>query len=320
MSHITIKYTKMHGTGNSFVLVSDLSGLLEKQVEQNLSRGSSVKNLEDLASLVCSQQFGIGADGFVLLSSPPRLKMDGTDPDSAKDYHFSLTHYNSDGTIAEICVNALRCSNLFAQSLGLGSYLKHSQSIDFLTGTGIVKTKQIKKGSNKVADKKGLVQVTVSQKQINGNHDNDAIKNNVTSGASIESGGRRYYPISMGNPHAVTHVDDFNFDYKQVGKDLQNDSKHFPFGVNVEFVKKKNDDQFEVRVIERGCGETFSCGSGALAVAKNIWEQKTSTHSKLKIEMLGGTLEIRQDGEREDGQRLELVGEAATISEGYFFI
>ena len=121
----------------------------------------------------------------------------------------------------------------------------------------------------------------------------------------------------MGNPHAITFVDDYNFDYCSMGKIVENHLATFPNRTNVEFIRKLSDKAIEMKVWERGCGETFACGTGACAsvvaaVKKNI----ISKADNVKVKLIGGDLAISWKG---DNHPVYMTGPAVTVAKGEYY-
>ena len=120
-----------------------------------------------------------------------------------------------------------------------------------------------------------------------------------------------FFPVSMGNPHAVFFVDEILEDeFFKVGKALQ-DHEFFPEKVNVEFAVQKDPNSFEVRVFERGCGETLACGTGACAVAVAALERGLC-HGEVEINLKGGKLRVNRNSAGE----VMMTGPATTVYEG----
>ena len=134
-------------------------------------------------------------------------------------------------------------------------------------------------------------------------------ENNRSINIKIDSEIYELFPISMGNPHAVCFKNDIeNIDLEKIGKILEG-YKYFPSKTNVEFVQIIDNENIRVRVWERGVGETLSCGTGASA-AGVISNLKKSTNNELKVELLGGNLEIIFN------KNVFLIGDAKKVFEG----
>lgn len=244
-----MQFTKYHGLGNDFILVEDFDGVL-------LSRGAS------LAITVCHRQFGIGADGLVLITKVAGL--------------YTMRIFNADGTEAEMCGNAIRCmaDYLLQEGLVTGSAIQ----VGTLSG---VKEIQIK-GDLYTVDM-GAADFSVSQGEA----------------VEVFSHGQAWttYPVSMGNPHTVVFVDDVDqVDFETWGPRLEV-ADTWPRGANIEFTQVLAPDQLKVKVWERGVGPTLACGTGACAAA-TVGARQGFTHDLtaggIKVSLPGGELIIHE--------------------------
>lgn len=228
----------------------------------NNLEGKTVLSKEDVIKF-CDRHFGIGADGVILLE-----KSDKAD--------CFMNYINSDGSIAEMCGNGSRCTAKF-----------------FLEQTG--------KNSNEVS-----LETRAGIKNIKINEDNTYSVN--MGKPSFESPdfpintlnieGFDFNCVSMGNPHAVTIVNDIeNIDFKAIGKKVEIDSA-FQNKINVEFVEKKNDNYYKVKVWERGCGATLACGTGACGVF-SVLDRANNFSGEITLEFPGGKLFLSKNNEGE---------------------
>lgn len=273
-----IKFTKMHGLGNDYVYID--------AINQNIENESS------LAEFVSNRHFGIGSDGLILI-----CKSDIAD--------FRMRMFNSDGSEAEMCGNGIRCVGKFVYDKGLTN--KTTVKIETLAGiktlnlntmNGKVKTVRVDMGEPILEPEK--IPVVSNEKPV---------KN-----LNLKAEGKefKFTCVSMGNPHAITIVDNTeNFDVEKYGKVLEID-KAFPKKTNVEFAQIVDRQNIKMRVWERGSGETLACGTGACAtlVACSL---NGLTEKKANIELLGGTLEIEWN--KEDNH-IYMTGPAVTVFEG----
>jgi diaminopimelate epimerase len=227
-----MNFTKMHGLGNDFIIVTGESKLPDQASE--------------LAIKLCDRFFGIGADGLVYIL--PSEKAD-----------FMMRIMNSDGSEAEQCGNAIRCvskyvfdHNLIQQTeISIETIGAGAQKVQLFIKEGKVDTVRVDMGQPIL--KGTLVPTTVDQ---------DTVKD-----YPIEVDGRefRFTAVSMGNPHCVIYVDDaINMDLQTWGPKLETHPM-FPRKINVEFVTVKSRDYADMRVWERGAGPTLACGTGACA-------------------------------------------------------
>ncbi|AZR74827.1 diaminopimelate epimerase [Anoxybacter fermentans] len=228
-----MNFIKMHGLGNDFILVNLFT---EPEIDY-----------QNLAKDWCHRQLGIGADGLVLIQPPEK-----------KENHFKMTIYNSDGSEADMCGNAIRC---FAK------YVYEKKMVDLEefrieTRAGVMVPKV-----NVVEGKVVSVQVDMGKPRFKP----DEIPINLPTQEVIDKKvrvGDGYYRInalSMGNPHCVIFVDDVDhYPVEKVGPIIECDPI-FPARVNVEFVEVLNRKEIKMRVWERGAGLTLACGTGACA-------------------------------------------------------
>lgn len=272
------KFTKMHGLGNDYVYMD--------AIHQN------IENESDLAQFVSNRHFGIGSDGLILI-----CRSDVAD--------FKMRMFNSDGSEAEMCGNGIRCVGKFVYDKGLTN--KTTVNIETLAGIKTLKL-NIKEGKvdTVIVD---MGEPILSPKEIPVISNEDIVKNLKLKALDKEF---IFTCVSMGNPHAITIVENTEkFEVEKYGKILEVD-KAFPNKTNVEFVQIIDKNNIKMRVWERGAGETLACGTGACAtaVACNL---NGLTDRKVKIELLGGTLEIEWD---EKDNHVYMTGPAVTVFEG----
>ncbi len=255
-----MKFTKMQGLGNDYIYVN----CFEEKVE----------NINETAKFVSDRHFGIGSDGLVLIC--PSDKAD-----------FRMDMYNSDGTQAEMCGNAIRCVGKYVYDRGLTD--KTEISVETLAGIkylqlnvekGTVKTIRVNMGEPKI--KSAEIPVDTELENF--------IKQPVTVM------GKKYDVtcVSMGNPHAVTYIDDTDsLEIEKIGPLFEN-HKLFPKRINTEFIQLIDRKTIKMRVWERGAGETLACGTGACAAmaASNI---NGYIDDEADVILLGGTLHIEWD-------------------------
>lgn len=273
-----IKFTKMQGLGNDYVYID--------AINQNIENESS------LAKFVSNRHFGIGSDGLILICS-------------SKVADFKMRMFNSDGSEAEMCGNGIRCVGKFVYDKGFTN--KTTVKIETLAGIkilvlnteeGKVKTVRVDMGEPILEPEK--IPVISNENPVK----NLAIK--------AEDKEFKFTCVSMGNPHAITIVEDTqNFNVEKYGSILEVD-KSFPKKSNIEFVQIIDRKNIKMRVWERGAGETLACGTGACAtaVACNI---NGLAERKVNIELLGGCLEIEWN--KEDNH-VYMTGPAVTVFEG----
>ncbi len=277
-----IKFTKMQGLGNDYVYIDC--------VEKNLY----VKNISSLAQFVSNRHFGIGSDGLILIYKS-----------SLAD--FKMRMLNSDGTEAEMCGNGIRCVGKYVYDKGLTT--KETITIETLAG---IKTLKLNVKSGKVE----TVTVDMGEPILQAEKIPVLSNKQPVQGLEIKTEDRTFLVdcVSMGNPHAITEVEDLeNFKIEKYGPVIEKD-KHFPNKVNVEFIQIINPQRVKARVWERGSGETFACGTGACSIAVACI-LKGKTERKVNIELLGGNLQIEWNKEN---NHVYMTGPATTIYEGEF--
>lgn len=258
-----MKFAKLEGLKNDFVVMHDLAGL-------------DFDALRRLAPAWCDRRGGIGADGILILSQP-------TGP--AADWRMRII--NADGSEAEMCGNGIRCAVLYLFRLGLIS--KKALVIETLAGRRAVELE-----GDQVRVDMGIPVLKASQPLIAGDR--------TFTG----------YPVSMGNPHLITYADALTDDLVlNYGPRL---SAHpaFPQQTNVEFVRVVTDYEIEMRVYERGCGETPACGTGACA-AVAAGASQFRHGAAVTVHLPGGDLWIEWAG---PGHAVLMTGPARWVFSG----
>lgn len=266
----TIKITKMQGCGNDFVILD-----YDEFQKANLS-------MEKLAKRLCDRHFGIGADGMII----PKKSED-------KNIDIAWYFYNSDGTVAQMCGNGMRCFAKYVYDKGLVD----KKEFSVMTGAGIIKPLLLDNGN---------VRVDMGIPILEG--EKIPFKGERTLKALDET--FEITPVSMGNPHCVILTE--NDPMKMALKYGATIEKHeyFPEKTNTEFVKIISKNEIDMRVFERGCGITLACGTGACAsvvacVLNNLTEQK------VKVNLLGGSVFVEWQGNSENpNKNIFLIGEA----------
>ena len=276
-----IKFTKMHGLGNDYVYID--------AINQNIENESS------LARFVSNRHFGIGSDGLILI-----CKSDVAD--------FKMRMFNSDGSEAEMCGNGIRCVGKFVYDKGLTN--KTKVEIETLAG---IKTLSLNTRNGKVETARvDMGEPILEAVKIPVISNENPVKNLILN---AEGEKFKFTCVSMGNPHAITVVDDTeSFNVERYGKVLEV-AKAFPKKANIEFAQIINKSKINMRVWERGAGETLACGTGACAtaVACNL---NGLTERMVNIELLGGNLEIEWN---KDDNHVYMTGPAVTVFDGELY-
>lgn len=272
------KFTKMHGLGNDYVYMDAIH--------------QKIDNESELARFVSNRHFGIGSDGLIFI-----CKSDIAD--------FKMKMFNQDGSEAEMCGNGIRCVGKFVYDKGLTS--KTAITVETLAGIKILNL-NIKAGKVETV-RVDMGEPILKPEKIPVISNENPVKNLKLTAHDKEF---KFTCVSMGNPHAITIVENTkDFDVEKYGKVIEVD-KVFPKKTNVEFVEIVDKENIKMRVWERGTGETLACGTGACAtaVACNL-NGLTSNH--VFIELLGGTLEIEWNKEN---NHIYMTGPAVTVFEG----
>lgn len=273
-----MKFTKMQGLGNDYVYVNCLA--------------ESVRHPSETAVQVSDRHFGIGADGLILIK-----------PSEQADFEMEM--YNADGSRGEMCGNGIRCVAKYVYDYGLTN--KTHISIDTLGGIkyldlmveeGMVKLVKVDMGSPVLEAEK----IPIKGK-------GDQILNEA-----IYVDGMKYHitGVSMGNPHAVVFLEDVkNLKLEKIGP-LFEYHECFPKRVNTEFVHVLDRRHVEMRVWERGSGETLACGTGACAAAVAC-VLNGLTEEELTVKLLGGDLSIQWDRNK---NTVYMTGPAEVVFDG----
>ena len=266
-----MNFTKMQGAGNDFILVE---------------AGGVDRNWSQMAIAMCDRHFGIGGDGLLLL-----LPSDKAD--------FQMRIFNPDGSEAEACGNGLRCLAKYALYKGLANPRTHQILVESIAGIRIVRLHKAGGEVTKIQVSMGVpkfgakdIPVAIEQGKAN------LVDIKPVLDYPVTINGRELLLdfISMGNPHAVYFVQYpvSDFPLTQLGPRVEQ-HKIFPNRVNFEVAHVINRQQIEVRVWERGVGETLACGSGACAVAVAA-RLHGYIDNKVNIKLLGGVLDVEWDG------------------------
>jgi diaminopimelate epimerase len=221
-----LKFTKMQGCGNDFILIDDREAGIPEQ-----KKG-------ELAGLLCQRGFAIGADGVLILCIP-----------TTSSYDVRMQVFNADGSEAEMCGNGMRCFAKYVYERGL--VRSSRMKVETLAGLIVPEVE---------VDEKGAV---TSIRVFMGVPVFNTIEQMLF--VNDEIGEIKLTALSLGNPHAVVIVDSFDgLEVDSVGKAIES-HKAFPNKTNVDFVVRNAKREISVRTYERGVGETLSCGTGSTA-------------------------------------------------------
>ncbi|MFP4680346.1 MAG: diaminopimelate epimerase [Chitinispirillaceae bacterium] len=270
-----IPFVKMEGLGNDFVVLHEIEDSL-------------VDNLGQHSIEICDRRRGVGADGVICVL--PSQKAD-----------FRMRIFNSDGSEAEMCGNGVRCFAHYLHHNGLSS--KTSISVDTLAGMiGVQKENDLYKvnmglprlSSEEIPVESSSPEFIMQEVQVS-----DKVFN-VTA-------------VSMGNPHAVIYADELSDELVFTYGPLLEKHFLFPRRTNVEFIKVISKDQIQMRVYERGCGETQACGTGACGAA--VSGIVNGLHGNdVTVHLPGGDLRVFWDGNR--SHPVYMTGPARTVFRG----
>lgn len=253
-----IKFTKMHGLGNDFVVIDAISQQIHLTTEQIIA--------------ISDRHFGVGCDQLLLVEKP-------TIPQAEFRYRI----FNSDGGEVEQCGNGARCFALFVRQQGLTT----NDIIPVETAGGLIE----------LAVKEELVVVNMGIPDFQPQSlpflvDYQAESYNLM----VNGAGYAIGAVSMGNPHAVLQVDDVDeVDIETLGRAIESHPQ-FPKRVNAGFMQVVSPDEICLRVYERGAGETLACGTGACA-AVAVGRQRGLLNEQVTVHLSGGDLTIQWPGE-----------------------
>lgn len=266
---IKIKLTKMQGCGNDFVIID-----YSEYEKTNMP-------MAELAKKVCNRNFGVGADGMII----PKTDTKETD--------IGWYFYNSDGSIAQMCGNGMRCFAKYVHDKGL----VNKKEFSVMTGAGIIKPQLLEDGNVKV--NMGTPILEDEKIPFKGSRQLKALDREF-----------EITPVSMGNPHCVIIGEDDPMEMALKYGPVIEKHGYFPEKTNTEFVKVISKNEIDMRVYERGCGITLACGTGACAsvvacVLNNLTEQK------VKVNLLGGSVFVEWQGNSSNPtENIFLIGPA----------
>ena len=274
-----MKFTKMQGCGNDYVYVNCFK--------------ETIENPSELSIKVSNRNFGVGSDGLILIC-----------PSDVADVRMEM--YNADGSQSQMCGNGVRCVGKYSYDYGIVN--KDVITVETLAG---IKTLQFEIENEKVVRvtvDMGAPIVEPSLVPVKAEGDAVIAKPIVVDGTEYE-----ITCVSMGNPHAITFVEDTNNigAIEEIGPKFENHAM-FPERTNTEFIQVLSETEINMRVWERGSGETLACGTGACAsVYACILNGKTK--DEVTVHLLGGDLWIKYD--RESGH-IFMTGPAVVVFDG----
>lgn len=280
-----MKFTKMHGCGNDYIYIDGASEKISQE-----EKPAFVRKVSD-------RHFGIGGDGVIFIN-----------PSDEADFEMEM--YNADGSRAEMCGNGIRCVAKFVYDKGLTDKTDIS-----VISCGKIKYLQLFLKDNKVDTVRvnmGAPELSPAQIPVIAENGKEKITDEP-----ITVQGKEYKMtcVSMGNPHAVIFMDDVtNLEIEKIGPFFENHER-FPNRTNTEFVKVLDRKTVQMRVWERGTGETLACGTGCCATVVSCILNGL-TDDTVTVKLLGGELEITWDREAD---LVYMTGPATTVFDGELF-
>ena len=268
----------MQGLGNDYVYVN----CFEEKIE----------NPSDVAIKVSNRNFGVGSDGLIMIN-----------PSKVADFEMEM--YNADGSRGEMCGNGIRCVGKYVYDYGLTDKTSISvetlggiKYLDFTVEDGKVKLVKVDMGSPELIAKN--IPIVADDEKV------------IDAPIIVDGQEYRMTGVSMGNPHTVVYIDDVQgLEIEKIGPKFENHER-FPKRINTEFARVIDRHTVEMRVWERGSGETLACGTGACAVAvASILNG--FTEDKVTVKLLGGDLQIEWDREE---NKVYMTGPAEVSFEG----
>lgn len=279
-----MKFTKMHGCGNDYVYIN---GFVEK---------IALEEKPELVQRISDRHFGVGGDGAIFIN-----------PSTAADFEMEM--YNADGSRAEMCGNGIRCVAKYVYDKGLTNKTNISiiscgriKYLELFLKDGKVDTVKVNMGAPILYPEEIPVMTEGAKQQV------------VNEPIMVQGKEYKMTCVSMGNPHAVIFMEDVeNLAIEQIGPYFENHTC-FPKRTNTEFVKVIDRKTVQMRVWERGTGETLACGTGCCAtVVASVLNGLTD--DTVTVKLLGGEIDITWDRE---ANLVYMTGPATTVFEGEY--
>lgn len=276
-----LTFSKMHGIGNDYIYINCFQ--------------ETVTDPEKLSIFMSNVRFGVGSDGLVLIL-----------PSEVADFRMRI--FNADGSEAMMCGNATRCVGKYVYEHGMTD----KTEVSLETNSGIkYLTLYVNEVTNKVdAVKVDMGKAILKPAEIPVADDGERFiaKPVVVDGVSYDM-----TCVSMGNPHAVVFLPEIDsLDLEKIGPSFEHHPL-FPNRVNTEFIRVIDDHTLQMRVWERGSGETFACGTGACAAAvASVLNGYCKREQEILIHLRGGDLRIIYHND----ESVTMIGPATFIFEG----
>lgn len=281
--NMLINFSKMHGLGNDFVFIDSRKTGIQ----------FSDSELKELSIRICDRHYGIGADGLVIICCS-----------DSSDVRFII--YNSDGSRAKMCGNAIRCLSWYIYEKDADK----KTTLNVETDSGVVCPVLIPEEMGK----NHMIRVDMGKPVFAPDKIPCLSKSPkvVDEVLKTEAGEFRINAVSMGNPHAVIFTEEVDsINIEETGKSIEN-HPFFPQRTNTEFIKIISENEILMRVWERGAGETLACGTGACAAAVVCIDSKL-TANRVRVRLTGGSLNIEWDGK---GGSVYMTGPATHVFDG----
>ena len=273
-----MEFTKMQGCGNDYVYVNGFE--------------NKIDNPNKLSEIVSDRHFGIGSDGLIVIN--PSEKAD-----------FKMSMYNADGSEGKMCGNGIRCVAKYVYDNKMTD--KTTIAVETLSG---IKTLELNVKNDKVETVKvNMGTPILLPKDVPVVSDKDKV---VDEPIVIDDKEYRITCVSMGNPHAITFIENTDdLEIETIGPKFEN-NPIFPDRVNTEFIQILDRNTVKMRVWERGSGETFACGTGACATVVAC-VLNGLTDEKVTVKLLGGDLFIEYNREE---NTVYMTGPATVVFDG----
>lgn len=279
-----MKFTKMHGCGNDYIYIN---GFTEKIAQEEKP---------ELVQRISDRNFGIGGDGAIFIN-----------PSNEADFEMEM--YNADGSRAEMCGNGIRCVAKYVYDKGLTDKTNISiiscgkiKYLELFLKDGKVDTVKVNMGAPILSAEEIPVTIEGEKEKV------------INEPITILDKEYKMTCVSMGNPHAVVFMDDVeNLAIEQIGPYFEN-HKCFPKRTNTEFVKVIDRKTVQMRVWERGTGETLACGTGCCATVVAC-VLNGLTDETVTVKLLGGEIDITWDRE---ANLVYMTGPATTVFDGEY--
>lgn len=281
-----IEFSKLNGQGNDFIIIDSFTADADLSQKQIMS--------------MCDRHFGIGADGLILVNK-------------SSNADFFMDYYNQDGSRAEMCGNGIRCMSKFIYDKKLSKINKFD--IETLAGR---KTIELAISNGTV----GNIKVDMGPPIFKPDEIPVDLGGKEVFDYKLSTRERDFYIncISMGNPHCIIYLEE-NEELDKIPLDiwgpLLEEHPLFPNKTNVEFVKTAGKNELEMRVWERGVGETLACGTGACAAGVSAFKLKKISGPRVRVKVSGGVLNIIWEGA---SSNVFLEGEAEHSFDGVYFV